>query len=335
MSSRRREGPPEARERLVNREKSSKGMIHSYLDVSSKDQLVIKALEALEKRNPREHKHALSELRVQGDSAKEKRTAVEARLSLYEKKVGEVKSFLPTHLPRIEAWLEKENLTPKQRPESIPVFVADHLLYPGVPAQFPRAFGEKFDPSHNGIFVSPQHGNNVLAHEYVHGMSFDRQKQTGGFCRREGKRTLGNTWLDEAVTMIGEFATYPTKARYRRDEPDDLYEEGYFWLMQEFQKALGISEAELLHAYFGEEPFRSQLEEKTRKRFGCSIEKLDDVFWGSSKKSKEQTLKILKGEPVSLQTYEGMGLEEKYTQLQRLFPHMSIVVKARPHKQKT
>ncbi|HYF05694.1 MAG TPA: hypothetical protein VEA59_06005 [Patescibacteria group bacterium] len=315
-------------ESIESVELKMRGGISSYLDSVTPEELKHRVISALSKiDDPHKLRFKLQELGLsEKPSNEELLQAIEKHIEGYQQRVAQVREFIPTHLPKLNEWLDREGYTPRQRPEDIPVIVNDYLLHSGVENDFPHVFGEFFNGEENFITITGKHGNNVTAHEYVHGIAFDPETKTGGFIAEGGK----NVWLDEGVTMLGEFATYPTKVPGRRDDPEELYDDGYMWLTRIYMQEVGVSEQDLFKAYFGTEPQKTELEKKTQRRFGCSVVDLQGLFLGYSQEAKENVLKIIKGEVVVLEAMEGSGVDQHFTELQKIFPNIEVVVTPLP-----
>lgn len=318
------------------KERPTELAVHSYFDTERPEdigQKVISAIEALPKPNQRKHLRAVvfRDLGLsENPTSEEIDRAFEPLIQSYQEKVREVKEGFPALFERIREWMHERGLVPKQQPEQVPVFVVDPILYlASHNGSRPRP-SNHFASSHNLVQITPGFNLSMMAHEYFHAMSHDKKTGVTGFMESEGKKLRGNVWLNEGATMIGEFASFPTKHERKRDVPEAIYEQGYWWLTQRFLEEVGATEDELMKAYFGQEPERANLENKTHARFGCGIHDLNDLFFGSSEEAKAITEKIIRGEPVLLEARSGTGMDEKYERLANLFPHVTVTIKPGP-----
>lgn len=317
---------------LNNFEQETKAEIHSYFENISPEDLTGRVWDGLNRiTDPIRKKIKLKGLHL-GENASETevKSALYEHILKYQERVNELNNFIPEHLKKVHEWLDEKDLTPKQNPDLIPVIISDEILHLGVENDYPPVFGEYFDVEHNTIFLTGQENLNAVAHEYFHGMAYNSETKEAGFKHfLEGKHS-GNVWLDEGITMIGEFATFPTREKNKRDKYDEMYDGGYYWLTQLFLKELNVSQDEALRAYFMEEPYRSQFEKKTKERFGCTIDELNELLIGYSDESKEKIIKIIKGESVKLEAMEGSGLDKSYIKLQHIFPKIEVIITPRP-----
>lgn len=325
---------PESSGLVNNSELEKKIVIKSYLDAVSVDELKNRVLVALDDiKDPKELAFKLKDLGVSDATDRQVlEQAISTRIEQYQQRLERIREFVPKQIEIIHAWLSKQDLRPQQNPEDVPVYVSDPILHLGAGEDFKTISGELFDIKQNAISISGNEDDNILAHEYFHAMSHDPNTGEVGFSFPKEGELRKNLWLDEGATMIGEFATHPTKEPNKRDKPDHdhIYGDGFYWLTQVYIKELGISETELLRTYFHNQPNRTNLEIKTQERFGCSIEQLKDIFFGSSPEAKEQTMKIIKREPVTLEAMEGSGLDESYNRLAQIFPFIKVVITPRP-----
>lgn len=321
-------------ESLPNVESERHFAVHTYLDNIQPEELQQRVFDALKTTDdPLRRKIQLRELNLpEAYTEKELEEAIKVRIELYKERSERVKEFARRFQDKLANWLEQQKLVPAQNPKSIPVYVNDYLLHSGVENDFPDVFGEMFDAQTNVVTVTGKYDSNIIAHEYFHAMGYNPTTKDAGFRKHiEGRRIEGNLWLDEGVTMMGEFATHPTEIPNRRDHVDEMYDDGYFWLTQVYMQEIGVSQDELMRAYFGEEPYRNQLEEKTKQRFGCNITELGNIFFGYTNEAKKQTMQIIKGVPIVLEAMEGSGLDEKYLDLKRFFPNIEVVILPRPN----
>lgn len=320
------------REDVPTREHEPRGGINAYLDVVSPNEMQQRVLVALQNDdNPTSRKLRLRDLHLSENPADDElKNAVEERISEYQERVKAIREFIPKHLHSLQEWLQQQGLTPKQRPDIVPVYVNDYILRLGAEGEFRDVFEDSFYPEHNVIYLTGKHAHNITVHEYFHAMSHDTDTKSTGFKDMEEGVLKGNVWLDEGVTMLGEFAAYPTREPGKRDKTDEMYDEGYMWLTKLYMEELNVSKLYMLKAYFNQDGYKADLEVKTKQRFGCSVAELNDIFFGYSLEAKEKTKKLISGEPVTLELTEGSGLIERYENLQERFPNVSIAIKPKP-----
>lgn len=309
-------------------EKPISNQVKSIIDRESFDiQVSIDNLSSEEKQN------LLNALKLPENTTLEHlRIRIKNHLEVYYQKVEEINRFLTEQIPAIKNYLAKNGLIPHQNPEDIPIYVTDHILEYLVDTEFTSSiFSEgEYLPQKEAIRVAKK---DVVPHELFHAMSHNKEKRTLGFYenaeRNEHGELIGNVWLDEGTVMLGEYDVYPIDSREISEEEDDgLYTQGYLFLTKLFQQELQVSTLDLQKAHFKQEPEYSQLVQKVRERFNCTIAELDCLFLGFNEESQEQMTSLLNGQSVTL-TYvdvEGSNLGQKFRKLQNIFPTLTVEV---------
>lgn len=242
------------------------------------------------------------------------------RIDQFERRQVELQEALRDLFPRFASFQESHGVVFIQDPRVVEVKLVDPLLEIGRDG-FKRPV---FDHENNIVYVTVDSGKNILAHELVHATTFDVGSKTSGFMDYSRKdQDLGNSWMNEGVTMMAEFELVPTKEPEIRDVPDDLYA-GMYWLTKRVQAELGLSNTELIRAYYRKEPERTSLDQVTLKRFGCTITELQSLFLGFNEKSKDTIERLLRGERVALRARNQGGMIERYQSLASIFSNVEV-----------
>ncbi|AKM77964.1 TPA: hypothetical protein DDZ49_03255 [Candidatus Wolfebacteria bacterium] len=303
--------------------------IRSFFDYTTPEMLKrravkeILALENEQKKEARMGRFGLSSEATEGEIV----AAIERRIGEYQTRIAEAKVFIPEQLKKTNEWLEGNQLHPKQPPENVSVRIVDSLLAIGVPGGDIEDVRSQYKPDANIIMFNPEEGWFIPAHEYMHAMGSDKEGRVVGFRYiNERNEIKGNRWLDEGTAMIGEFATNSAEDRGRDRERTDGYE-FFYWMTQQFIRELGITEAELLRAFFDQDGAREEFEKKVKERFNCTTEDLAIFPMAYSEEEREMVVRMLKGDAMTLTVPDNEHAKEKYNALAELFPNIKIRIR--------
>lgn len=304
--------------------------IASYLDFIDRPTLQKNIIASLENIEGIEQRIIARHLNLPPDATHEQKVAaVVERIMHYEKRLGELRTFIPDQVRKLKTWLSHEGLEASQQPDDIPVFITDRILARGMTGlPVPERNTSSYEPRANDIVIEIDESPDfVIPHEFGHAMSADTSKQQYGFRQQETSETAtstyGNVWLDEGCAMIVERATNLPPERQRPVEEIDMYGT-WAWMTEIFRQELQLSEQDLLKAYLKPGADREQLEKRVIDHYGCTISELDDLFIGFDSTSKSTILALLRKEPVTLTSVEGDSHEESYRKLARIFPNIEL-----------
>lgn len=317
-------------ERQEKREKNY-GEVRSYFDVTTPQEFKENFFKKIKFVDEKERKFLAHILGLEDfrqlEDERSMEPVLDVRIAYYNEAVERIRNEQKEVLTRAEAWVAENNFMPPNDYWATPVLVSDKVLrWVDKAAYNPYS---QFDYKENVIYFNAEHGKNVLAHEYWHAMTLNVQANEAGFSRILPEGGIkGNKWLDEGCAVMAEFGItqMDDTAQADRAEQDPIYV-GYRWLAQRFAEKLGINETVLLKAALGQEPYRQELAKKTQEIFNCTIDDLDSLFFGSTDEVKEKMLKILNGDPVTLEVIEGTSLVEDYNKLKKIFGNIEVAVK--------
>jgi len=307
----------------------------SYLDFQEPIELVDKVfLEISSMSSPAQKKLflklGLNEAEITPETLKNK---LFERLEGYERKSKEVIRRRSEIINSFLKWTNENNITPMQNIDTIQIYIFDNILgYGSEEKDFKKGPISQFGPESNAIYFDADCDLDILSHEYIHAASYSEGMKCIGFRTiNEDGNIGGNQWLDEGCAVIGEHATRLAPPSLENKEKLELYEEkinvyekGYLWLTKLFCKEIGWTEIDLVKAHFGQQPYRNNLEETVKEKFGCTIEDLNPLFLGYSDESHTNMESILSGEEIVLHTKGNTGLREKYDKLKKVFKSIII-----------
>lgn len=320
----------EDKDREDGENKEMKIFSESYLNHKKTEELIDGIFESIKKIDDLFWmKSILQKLELSdGYSEFELKIALEKYIGGYIEKISEIEEIANMQLKNIQLWLEQNKINPKQNPQGIKLFVTDPLIDIGIKDDKPIA-ETSFDYKRNSVVVDTESCDpSIVVHEFIHGMAYDKSNKRNGFKKIDDHGNIsGNQWLDEGTTMFIELEILKDKSFPTR-ESAEIYVTGFAWLAEKIISEIGSNKDELFRAYFGEEPIRSVFEKKFRKRFnGHNIEDLDCLFIGCDEGCKQQTIKIIEGKKVTLQSMKGSGLDESHKEIARIFPNVELDIR--------
>lgn len=244
----------------------------------------------------------------------------------------------------VQIALQRRYLT---APPDFTLVITDDLLHRGLPSEL-RSWVQTHNigayyAERNTVFVASTLPNLIVAHEVGHALSLRQEQRQSGFLRLQPRpdgrwQRLGNKWLNEGITVLWEElsvndgTTLPT-----RHDPDDTYcwyREATLALLRE----LALDQETALEAYFGNHTARAVIEAYVIRRFGCTLDDLQQV---TLYQKIAFTRRLLHGEPVEHKIRTGnirvqrdgimiavkpdVQIADDWRQLATIFPNLTLI----------